>query len=96
MTNVVSWFLVLVLLKTKLGHTTQIALKISGLFGLLDLPFYVVFPQIGLRHWVFLGGDRPEPLLGARKIGVPDPLFYVVTFLITFACMGMHTKETNM
>lgn len=93
-TNVVSWFLVLALLKTKLGHSTQIALKMSGLFGLLDLPFYVFFPQIGLRHWVFLGGDKPEPLLGARKIGVPDPLFYIVTVLVTFGLTSLYLKAS--
>jgi len=82
-TNIISWLLALILLKTKLRYRTQVALKILGLFGLLDLPFYVLFPQIGLRHWIFLGGNTPEPLLGARNIGIPDPVFYVMTVLTT-------------
>ena len=82
-TNIVAWLLGLILVRTSLGDRTRLALKVLGLFGLLDLPFYVVFPQIGLLHWIFLGGDRPEPLLGARKIGLPDSAFYLVTFLLT-------------
>lgn len=82
-TNIIAWLLGLILVRTRLGHRTRLALKVLGLFGLLDLPFYVVFPQIGLLHWIFLGGDSPEPLLGARKIGVPDSAFYIVTFLLT-------------
>jgi len=82
-TNIISWFLALILLKAKLQCRTRVALKILGLFGLLDLPFYVLFPQIGLRHWIFLGGNTPEPLLGARNIGIPDPVFYVMTVLTT-------------
>ena len=82
-TNIIAWLLGLILVRTRLGDRTRLALKVLGLFGLLDLPFYVVFPQIGLLHWVFLGGDRPEPLLGARNIGVPDSAFYAATFLLT-------------
>lgn len=85
-TNIVSWLLVLILLKMSLGFKTQVALKILGFFGLLDLPFYVFLPQIGLHHWIFLGGRQPEPLLGARKMGIPDPAFYI---MIVFTTLGL-------
>jgi hypothetical protein len=91
-TNIVSWLLALILLKTKFGYKTQVALKILGLFGLFDLPFYVLFPQIGLRHWIFLGGDTPEPLLGARNIGIPDPVFYITTVLTTLGLAFLYFK----
>jgi hypothetical protein len=91
-TNIVSWLLALILLKTKFGYKTQVALKILGLFGLLDLPFYVLFPQIGLRHWIFLGGDTPEPLLGARNIGIPDPVFYITTALTNLGLAFLYFK----
>jgi len=91
-TNIISWLLALILLKTKFQYRTQVALKILGLFGLLDLPFYVVFPQIGLRHWIFLGGGTPEPLLGARNIGIPDPVFYVTTVLTTLGLAFIYFK----
>jgi len=91
-TNIVSWLLALILLRKNFGRKTQDALKILGLFGLLDLPFYTVFPQIGLRHWIFLGGDEPEPLLGARKIGVPDPAFYIIVIFITLGLSFLYFK----
>lgn len=93
-TNIVSWLLALVLLKTKLGHKTQVALRILGLFGLLDLPFYVLFPQTGLRHWIFLGGNKPEPLLGARNMGIPDPVFYIIIVLSTLGLVFLYFKTS--
>lgn len=91
-TNIVSWLLALILLKTKFGYRTQIALRILGFFGLFDLSFYVLFPQIGLRHWIFLGGDTPEPLLGARNIGIPDLVFYIMSVLTTLGLAFLYFK----
>lgn len=91
-TNIVSWVLALILLRTSLGHKTQVALRFLGIFGLLDLPFYVLFPQIGLRHWVFLGGCQPEPLLGARMMGMPDIAFYVTVALTTLGLIFLHFR----
>ena len=91
-TNIVSWLLALILLKRHFGHKTQVSLKILGFFGLLDLPFYVVFPQISLRHWIFLGGNWPEPLIGAREMGIPDPLFYTVVTLSTLGLILLYYK----
>jgi hypothetical protein len=84
-TNAVAWLLAFIMLKRKFSHRIDIAIKVSGIIGLLDLPFYVFLPQIGLRHWVFLGGDTAEPLIGARELGVSDPVFYLFVFLVTFA-----------
>ena len=81
--NVASWVTALALLRISLGYKTRAALKIFGLFGLFDLPFYVLFPQLGLRHWIFLGGSQPEPLIGARNMGMPDLTFYIMTVLTT-------------
>ena len=91
-TNMVSWLLALILLKRKFGHRTQVSLKILGFFGLLDLPFYVVFPQMGLRHWIFLGGNWPEPLIGAREMAISDPLFYTVVILTTLGLIFLYYK----
>lgn len=92
-TNAVSWLLALNLLRAKPGSRTRIALMILGLFGLLDLPFYVLFPQMGLRHWIFIGGVTPEPLIGARKMGIPDHMFYAVTVLTTLGLMFLYFKS---
>ncbi|MGB9714603.1 MAG: hypothetical protein ACPLZC_06490 [Candidatus Bathyarchaeales archaeon] len=92
-TNIASWVLTIILLKTSFGNKKQIALKILGLFGVADLPFYVVFPQIGLNHWIFLGGSTPEPLIGARMMGVPDGLFYIFVAASTFGLILLHFKS---
>jgi hypothetical protein len=92
-TNIASWILALVLLNVSLGNKAQVALKFLGLFGILDLPFYVVFPQIGLGHWIFLGGTcGPEPLTGARMIGIPDPAFYLMVALSTLGLILLYSK----
>jgi len=92
-TNIVSWLLALILVKTKLGSKTKVALRILGLFGILDLPFYVIFPQIGLQHWIFLGGKMPEPLVGARRMSIPDPAFYTMTVLTTLGLVFLYFKS---
>jgi hypothetical protein len=85
-TNIVAWLLGLFLLRVHIGYRKQVALKTLGFFGILDLPLYVLFPQIGLQHWILLGGNIPEPLIGARHIGMADPAFYTV---VVFTTLGL-------
>ncbi len=92
-TNIVAWLLAIILLKMNFEYKKRAALKILGFFGLLDLPFYVFFPQIGLRHWIFLGGNSPEPLIGAREIGVADPIFYIMVTLTTLGLLYLYLKS---
>jgi len=91
-TSIASWILALILLKISLDVKVQVALKVLGVFGILDLPFYVVFPQLGLSHWVFLGGSEPEPLNGARMIGVPDLAFYSIIALSTLGLILFYSR----
>lgn len=92
-TNVAAWLIALVLLKTSLDNKTQVALKVLGLFGILDLPFYVVFPQMGLGHWIFFGGGcGPEPLTGARMMDIPDLAFYFMVLLSTVGLVFLYFK----
>jgi hypothetical protein len=92
-TNIVSWIIALILLKTSFGNKKQAALKILGLLGMADLPFYVIFPQIGLSHWIFLGGNTPEPLIGARMIGVLDVVFYIFIAASTFGLILLYLRS---
>jgi len=92
-TNITSWLLALIALGVKLRPKTELAFRVAGLFGLLDLPFYIVFPQMGLRHWIFLGGSTPEPLRGSRLMGVPDPAFYTMAVLTTLGLTFIHFKS---
>ena len=91
-TNITSWLIALILLTVSLGYKTQLSLKILGVFGLLDLPLYVLFPQLGLRHWIFIGGCTPEPLIGARGMGMPDPVFYILVILSTLGLLFIYFK----
>jgi hypothetical protein len=91
-THVASWLLALILLRGRLGYKTRVLLWTLGLFGLLDLPFYVFFPQIGLKHWIFIGGSSAEPLIGARLMGLPDPLFYFLFGFTTLFLGFLYTK----
>jgi len=91
-TSIVSWLIGLILFRANLGNKTKVALKVLGLFGILDLPFYVFFPQIGLRHWILLGGCQPEPLLGARMMGIPDLAFYLGVVLSTLGLAFLYFK----
>lgn len=38
----------------------------------LDIFCYTFLPLVGLRHFIMLGGAYPEPLIGARLLGVSD------------------------
>ena len=91
-THVASWLLAWLLLKVRLGDQTRVMLWTLGIFGLLDLPFYIFFPQIGLKHWIFAGGTTAEPLLGARLIGLPDPVFYFLFGFTTLFLGFLYTK----
>ena len=92
-TNLVSWLLALALIKTSTPYKMRIAVKTLGFFGILDLPLYVVLPQIGLSHWIILGGRNPEPLLGARMMNVPDPIFYLLVVVSTFGLIYLYFKK---
>lgn len=92
-TNFVSWLLTIVLLKREFGYYKRVALMMLGFFGLLDLPFYVLFPQVGLRHWILVGGESPEPLIGAREMGIADPVFYIMVTLTTVGLLYIYLKS---
>jgi len=92
-TNIASWILALILLAVTFPTKAQVALKFLGLFGILDLPFYVLFPQLGLGHWIFLGeGCGSEPINGAQMIGISDPAFYFAIALSTFGLVLFYSK----
>jgi hypothetical protein len=43
----------------------------------LDILTYSLFPRLGWRHWIFVGGTKPEPLDGAILMGIPTWVFNV-------------------
>jgi hypothetical protein len=91
-TTILAWILGLLLHKLSLGRNSHVALSLLGLFGILDMPFYVVFPQLGLQHWIFLGGGTSEPLIGAQNMGIPTPIF---CFLVALSTLGLLLLYSN-
>jgi len=94
-TNIISWLLALIILQGSFGKRLRTAMTILGIIGVLDLPFYVLFPQLGLRHWIVIGGCQPEPLIGARKIGIPDAAFYASVILTTLGLTLLYSKSVR-
>jgi hypothetical protein len=47
-TTIIAWLLGIIALRVRFGQKTQVALKFLILCGLIDLPAYVVLPQIGV------------------------------------------------
>ena len=92
-TSTASWVIAIILLKMSLSNRAQVALKVLGLFGILDLPFYIVFPQMGLGHWIFLGGCGAEPLNGTRMMGIPDFAFYLAVVISTFGLVFFYFRH---
>lgn len=86
-THLVAWGSGLIMLKRKWP-----ALKFLWLLGVFDLPAYTALPQIGLRHFAFLGGTQPEPLLGARALGIADSTFYLTVVLSTLGLVFLYLK----
>ena len=79
----------------KMDYRSTYYLKIIGILGLLDLPFYTTFSSMGLRHWILFGETQPEPLIGARQIGIPDPIYYLGVAAITFALILLYSKKSR-
>lgn len=93
-TNIAAWLFGIILLKTSFGNKTQVAIKVLGLFGILDLPFYVLFPQVGFGHWIFFGGESgPEPLNGTRMMGIPNSTFYSAIIFSTLGLIVLYVKS---
>jgi hypothetical protein len=57
------------------------ALLTAAIVFAWDILMYAAMPQVGLRHGVFVGGSDPEPLLGARRMGIPLPVVWTLLVL---------------
>jgi hypothetical protein len=65
----------------------------------LDLLFYVILPRwFGLRHLFFIGGDSPEPLNGAIKMGIHESTFIaavlIYSAMMSAGCAGYIRQST--
>jgi len=94
-TNIVAWLIGILINTINFSYRSELVFKILGYFGLLDLPFYVVLPLLGLRHWILLGETQPEPLIGARELGIPDPIFYTLVIIITSVLILLYSRSVR-
>lgn len=92
-TNMVAWLLPSILEKYYVRRALRRLIQISSIVGFLDLPFYLIWPQMGLRHWMILGGDSPEPLIGARLVGIPDGVFYFLVMITSLGWMFRYVPQ---
>jgi hypothetical protein len=92
-TNVVAWMLPWILQQRQCEKYVRWMLQICSIYGFLDLPFYVIWPQLGLQHWVILGGDSPEPLIGARLVGIPDGVVYLLVLITSLGWIFRYVPQ---
>ena len=64
-------------------HEWSRRLLVAEALMFVDLLFYTFLPQIGLRHFFFIGGDYAEPLEGAVRLGVPAWAFMLLVALVS-------------
>ncbi len=67
-------------------------------FMFLDLLFYTILPRwFGLRHLFIIGGDTPEPLNGAIRMGISESTFIagvlIYSGLMAAGCLGYIWKN---
>jgi hypothetical protein len=71
----------------QVGPVTHVLRALSLLH--LDGLTYTFLPQWGLRHWGPLGGDTPEPLVGARALGLPETGFEAIMIALSLLCAAL-------
>lgn len=54
----------------------------------LDILLYTFLPLIGLRHFFFIGGSHPEPLVSAMMLGIPAWAFMLGVLFISALMAG--------
>jgi hypothetical protein len=94
-TNIAAWLIAIPTNTANLGTRTGFTLRTLGVIGLLDLPLYTFLPLLGLRHWILLGNNQPEPLIGAREMGIPDLLFFPLVIALTVALILVYSETTR-
>lgn len=72
-------FLVLVTKKPR-GFSGFIIFALS--FMTLDFVLYTLLPKIGLRHFIFIGGNEAEPIVGAQMLNV-DEIYIIILAIIS-------------
>ncbi len=88
-TSAVGYLAIVLLLVFRPKGFIRLALLAMAVTYALDIIAYSVFPLIGLRHAIFIGGDFAEPAVGAEKMGIPQLFYYIILVLHTAIYYGL-------
>lgn len=70
-TMVAAYVLLVIVAGVPRRYVLKRYLLIASLVLAWDMIAYCIFPQFGLRHYIFVGGYLDEPIVGAYGVGVP-------------------------
>jgi len=76
-TCLLAWLALAVLAITPDRHPARSLLITTVILFGIDIVAYSVLPQLGLRHWLVIGGRTAEPLVGASLMGISREWFVV-------------------
>lgn len=62
----------------KLRKQTIVILLILSSIWASDIITYSIFPALGLKHFIFLGGSMAEPIVGVTLMNIPKWISYSV------------------
>ncbi|MHA1859996.1 MAG: hypothetical protein ACTSVF_02725 [Candidatus Asgardarchaeia archaeon] len=86
------FFIALTVKKSKGGEAIKF-LKFSGIVGSLDMPFYIIFPYLGLKHWIIIGGNFPEPIVGLEMMGIPNFISIPILLSYSFYILSLYVSK---
>jgi hypothetical protein len=89
LTAMVGYCAIAVLFTAQPQGSAQFAWLSTAILFVWDITAYSVFPALGLKHWIFIGGIDPEPVIGAAEIGIAPAIYCVGIVLHAVASNGL-------
>ena len=74
-TTLLAYILILIVLMVRCPMWLRIGLTSVSFVCAWDMFLYATLPLLGLKRFVFFGGDHAEPVCGAGMMGIPRWLF---------------------
>jgi len=89
LTAIVGYFAIAVLFVARPQKLARFAWLSIAILFIWDIIAYSVFPALGLKHWIFIGGVDPEPVIGAAEIGIAPTIYYFGLVIHAVASNGL-------
>jgi hypothetical protein len=84
---IIGYLIMLMLFIMRIKRSRQIALLLLSLICFWDIIAYSILPEFGLRHWIIIGGKKPEPMMGAIYLGLNYSQYQL--------CLMLHVLLSN-